>query len=162
MARPGSDRRIVTSGYSQTPLVRKLGIAQGARVGVVGDPGHLAGLLDPLPRGARLIRNPRASCPVTVAFAPTTKRFRNVFPRLLSRLPADGALWIAWPKKSSPLHVDLTEDAIRAAALQVGLVDNKVCALDSDWSGLRLVVRRENRDVWNAEASPTGGTTSPG
>lgn len=152
----------MTSGYSGTPLVRKLGIAQGDRVGVVGDPGHLAGLLDPLPRGARLVRNPRAPCPVLVAFAPTTKRFRTVFPRLLRRLPADGALWIAWPKKSSPLHVDLTEDAIRAAALQIGLVDNKVCALDSDWSGLRLVVRRENRGTWDPDGSPAGGTTAPG
>ena len=141
----------MTSGYSRTPLVRKLGIAQGDRVGVVGDPGLLAGLLDPLPRGARLVRNPRAPCPVLVAFAPTTKRFRSVFPRLLSRLPAGGALWIAWPKKSSPLHIDLTEDTIRAAALPVGLVDNKVCALDSDWSGLRLVVRRENRGAWNPD-----------
>lgn len=67
----------MTSGYSQTPLVRKLGIAPGDRVGVVGDPGHLAGLFDPLPPGARLIRNPRAPCPVLVAFAPTTKRGRH-------------------------------------------------------------------------------------
>lgn len=150
------------SGYSRTPLVRKLGIAKGDRVGVVGDPGHLAGLLDPLPPGAKLVRNPRAPCPVLVAFAPTTKRFRTVHPRLLVRLPADGALWIAWPKKSSPLRVDLTEDAIRAAALQVGLVDNKVCALDSHWSGLRLVVRRENPGAWNPDGSPAGRTTAPG
>ena len=74
-----------------------------------------------------------------------------MFPRLLRLLPADGALWIAWPKKSSPLHVDLTEDMIRAAALEVGLVDNKVCALDRDWSGLRLVVRMQNRESWNQD-----------
>ena len=105
-------------------------------------------MLDPLPQRARLVRNPRASCPVLVGFAPARRRFRQVLPRLL---PADGALWIAWPKKSSPLHVDLTEDMIRAAALKVGLVDNKVCAMDHDWSGLRLVVRRENRNVWNQD-----------
>lgn len=138
-------------GYSSTPLARKLGIAPGDRVGVVGDPGHLSALLDPLPRLARLVRNPRAPCPVLVGFAPVLGRFRQVFPRLLRLLPADGALWIAWPKKSSPLHVDLTEDMIRAAALEVGLVDNKVCALDHDWSGLRLVVRMQNRKSWNQD-----------
>ena len=138
----------MAAGYSQTPLVKKLGIRPGNRVGVLGDPGHLAGLLGPLPRGAKLVRNPRAPCPVLVAFVPNARRFRQVFPRLLHRLPRDGALWIAWLKKSSPRHVDLTEDMIRAAALEVGLVDNKVCAVDQDWSGLRLVVRRENRETW--------------
>ena len=139
----------MTAGYSGTPLARKLGIKEGNRVGVVGDPGHLAALVDPLPAGARLVKNPRAPCQVLVGFGPTERRFRQVFQRLLSRLPPDGALWIAWPKKSSPQYVDLTEDAIRAVALPLGLVDNKVCAIDRDWSGLRLVVRKENRAEWN-------------
>lgn len=138
-----------------------MGIAPQDRVGVVGDPGHLARLVDPLPRGARLVRNPRAPCPVLVGFAPNGSRFRRAFPRLLRLLPADGALWIAWPKKSSPLYVDLTEDMIRAAALRVGLVDNKVCALDGDWSGLRLVVRLANRKLWTQGGSPAGGPTLP-
>ena len=130
-------------------MARKLGIKEGNRVGVVGDPGHLGALVDPLPAGAKLVNNPRALCPVLVGFVPTKRRFRQVLPRLLRRLPPDGALWIAWPKKSSPLHVDLTEDMIREAALPLGLVDNKVCAIDGDWSGLRLVVRRENRPAWH-------------
>ena len=146
----GSYRGPMSAGYSGTPLVRKLGIKEGYRVGVVEDPGHLAALVDPLPADARLINNPRLPCPVLIAFAPDRRRFDRVFPRLVGRLPAHGALWIAWRKKSSPRHVDLTEDTIRAAALPVGLVDNKVCAIDGDWSGLRLVVRKENRRTWHS------------
>ena len=139
----------MTAGYSGTPLAQKLGIKEGNRVGVVGDPGHLDTLVHPLPSGSRLVTNPRAPCPVLVAFAPTERRFRQVLPCLVGRLPPDGALWIAWPKKSSPRYVDLTEDRIREAALPLGLVDNKVCAIDGDWSALRLVVRKENRREWN-------------
>lgn len=146
----GSYRGPVSAGYSGTPLVRKLGIKEGYRVGVVGDPGHLAALVDPLPAHTRLINNPRLPCPVLIAFAPDRRRFDRVFLRLVGRLPADGALWIAWPKKSSPRYVDLTEDTIRTAALPLGLVDNKVCAIDRDWSGLRLVVRKENRRTWHS------------
>ncbi len=144
----------MTAGYSGVPLVRKLGIKEGDRVGVVGNPGHFAALAAPLPSGARLVANPRAPCPVLVVFVPDERRFRRVFPRMLGRLPPDGALWIAWPKKSSARFVDLTEDMIRAAALPLGLVDNKVCAVDGDWSGLRLVVRRENRAAWKAAGGP--------
>lgn len=74
-----------------------------------------------------------------MVFVSTERHFRRVFPRTLAKLPADGALWVAWPKKSSSLHIDLTEDTIREVALLAGLVDNKVCAVDPDWSGLRLV-----------------------
>jgi hypothetical protein len=65
------------------------------------------------------------------------------------KLDADGSLWISWPKKSSPLFVDLTEDGIRAIALPTGLVDVKVCAVNADWSGLKLMVRKELRAKWN-------------
>ena len=145
----------MTVGYSGTPLARKLGVKDGYRVGIVGDPHHLGALVDPLPPGVKLVKNPRAPCPVLIAFAPTERRFLQVFPRLVRRLPADGALWIAWPKKSSPRHVDLTEDTIRDLALPLGLVDNKVCAVDEDWSALRLVVRKENRGEWDSSRQLT-------
>ena len=140
----------MSAGYSGTPLATKLAIKAGQRVGVVGDPGHFATLVDPLPAGARLVRNPRAPCGTFVVFTPTQRRFREMLPRVLRILPADGSAWIVWPKKSSSLFVDMTEDTIRAVAHPLGVVDTKVCAIDEDWSGLRLMVRMENRAGWDA------------
>ena len=139
------------AGYSGTPLAKKLVIKEGQRVGVIGDPGHFEELVAPLPDGARLVRNPRTACETFVVFTPTATRFRAVLPRVLAMLPADAAVWISWPKKSSPLFVDLTEDTVREVALPQGVVDTKVCAVDDDWSGLRLMVRKENRARWNAK-----------
>ena len=139
----------MTAGYSNTPLVRKLGIKENQRVGVAGDPGHFSSLVQPLPPGAKLTPDPRLPCPVLVMFAPAEENFREMLPGMLRLLPADGSLWVAWPKKSSPLFRDLTEDVIRDMILPLGLVDNKVCAIDQDWSGLRLVVRKTNRPAWN-------------
>lgn len=137
------------AGYSGTPLARKLVIKEGQRVGVIGDPGHFADLVAPLPDGAHLVRNPRSACETFVVFTPTEARFRQVLPRVLAMLPPDGSVWISWPKKSSPLHRDMTEDTVREVALPLGVVDTKVCAVDDDWSGLRLMVRKERRATWN-------------
>jgi hypothetical protein len=60
-------------------------------------------------------------------------------------MPQDGAIWVSWPKKSSKVPTDITEDTIRELALPLGLVDIKVCAVDETWSGLKLVIRKENR-----------------
>ena len=136
------------AGYSGTPLSKKLGIKEGHRVGVVGDPGHFAELVAPLPTGAIIVRNPRSACDVYVVFTPTDRRFREVLPRMLRLLAADGSLWISWPKKSSRLYIDMTEDTIREVSLPLGVVGTKVCAVDGDWSGLKLMVRKENRADW--------------
>ncbi len=136
------------AGYSSTPLAKKLGIKQDQRVGLIRDPGHFAELVAPLPLAVELVRNPRSPCEVFVLFAKDKKTFTTLLPNTLDILPADGSLWISWPKKSSPLYMDMTEDVIRDVALPTGVVDNKVCAIDDDWSGLRLVVRRENRPAW--------------
>jgi len=116
---------------------------------VIGDPGHFSRLVAPLPPGVRLVANPRSACETFVVFTPTERRFRDVLPRVLRMLPADGSVWISWPKKSSPLYRDMTEDTVREVALPLGVVDTKVCAVDDDWSGLRLMVRTENRPRWN-------------
>ena len=136
------------AGYSGTPLAKKLGIKEGYRVGVVGDPGHFAEIVAPLPDDVTVVTNPRAACELFVVFTPTDRRFREVLPRMLELLPADGSLWISWPKKSSPLYKDMTEDTIREVALPLGVVDTKVCAVNDDWSGLKLMVRKENRATW--------------
>ena len=92
-----------------------------------------------------------ASTLLVMVFCKDTATLKKVFPASAAKLATEGALWIAWPKKSSALYIDLTEDGIRAACLPMGLVDIKVCAISADWSGLKLVVRKENRPRWGVE-----------
>lgn len=134
-----------TSGYSGTPLPKKLGIAPGHRVLVIRGPDGFPALLEPLPAGARLLA--RASTPVDMAIAFGTRRadLLRDLERCLPLLPAAGAFWAAWPKRSSGVASEVTEDVVREVALPMGLVDVKVCAIDATWSGLRLVRRRKNR-----------------
>jgi hypothetical protein len=138
------------AGYSGTPLPRKLGIKEGAAVALLDAPDGFEALLAPLPPAVAVRRDPAApyaahAFDVVVGF--TTRRdtlagwIRDVRPALK---PA-GGLWIAWPKRASGLATEVTEDTVRELTLPTGLVDNKVCAIDGTWSGLRLVVRRELR-----------------
>lgn len=134
------------AGYSGTPLDRKLGIKAGHRVLLWRAPPGFEPSLG-LPAGVRVARDLRGRGPydVIVAFAESRADVATSWAALEARLDPGGGLWIAWPKKSSGVTTDLTEDALREVALARGLVDNKVCAIDAVWSGLRLVVRRENR-----------------
>ncbi len=131
------------AGYSGTPLPRKLGIKEGHRVALVGAPAGFTKILVPLPP----VKLSTRLGPADVILYFTVKRadFENKLPALEQALDPDGGLWICWPKKASGVATDMTEDVIRQVALPRGLVDNKVCAVDEVWSGLRLVVRVENR-----------------
>ncbi len=131
-------------GYSGTPLPRKLGIAPGDSVCVLNDPGHAAELIAPLPDGAT-IGAPAAAAAVVVLFTVERAELEGRLQALGRAIFPDRSLWIAWPKQSSGVPTDVTEDVIRELALPLGLVDNKVCAIDPTWSGLRLVWRRERR-----------------
>jgi hypothetical protein len=135
------------AGYSGTPLPRKLGIKPGARVALVGAPADFADTLGELPDGAqsRPLGRGAGRCDVIVCFARTVAELARALPALPARLEPAGGLWIAWPKKSSRLATDLTEAEVRARGLATGLVDNKVCAIDDTWSGLRFVVRLKDR-----------------
>jgi len=134
------------SGYSGTPLPRKLGINPGHRVLVLDAPERFTEhTLGDLPDGVALGSTARGKADVIVAFHDR----RAVLARRMARLrelmePAAG-LWIAWPKRASGVPTDLTEDAVRELALEHRLVDNKVCAIDATWSGLRLVIRLRDR-----------------
>lgn len=136
-------------GYSGTPLPRKLGIKEGHRVAAIGAPEHFASLLHPLHPSVRLRTDLRGqgARDVIVVFVRTEREVRAAFKRAVGRLNPAGGLWIAWPKQSSALATDLNESHVRMYGLSTGLVDNKVCAIDDDWSGLRFVVRKENRPV---------------
>ena len=133
------------AGYSGTPLPKKLGIKDGHRVAFPGEPPGFRDTLGELPDGVEVRSRARGPLDVVVAFCPRRADLEGRIERLLANIERDGALWIAWPKRSSGVATDMTEDVVREVALPLGLVDNKVCAIDATWSGLRLVIRLANR-----------------
>jgi hypothetical protein len=145
---------VSTAGYSGTPLPRKLGITEGAKVVLVRAPEHFQELLSPLPEGVRLIRRLGRDADVIVAFFTERARLEAGFDRLRAGMHDAGGLWIAWPKRASGVPTDVTEDIVREIALTKGLVDNKVCAIDETWSGLRVVVRVRDRISRSGRATP--------
>ena len=126
------------AGYSGTPLLQKLGIKEGARVRLAGAPDGFARTIGVAPRS-------RGEADVVVLFTRSLSALERDFPRLRKSLHPDGGLWVAWPKKSSGVPTDVDENRVRAVGLGHGLVDNKVCAIDDTWSGLRFVVRLKDR-----------------
>ena len=130
------------AGYSGTPLPKKLGITEGSTLALVGAP---AGVIVGLPPGVTVKREARGSADVVVAFFTQRRDFERRVDALARMIFPSGGLWIAWPKRSSGVETTMGEDAVREVALPLGLVDNKVCAVDETWSGLRVVWRRERR-----------------
>lgn len=134
------------AGYSGTPLGKKLGIREGDVVALLGAPEGFA--IDDLPPGVdvrRQVSGGEDAASVVVSFHTERAGLDADLPALLEALDVNGGLWIAWPKRASGVPTDMTEDVVREVALPTGLVDNKVCAIDATWSGLRLVIRREHR-----------------
>ncbi len=132
-------------GYSGTPLFRKLGIKPDSRICAMSEPGNYLGLLERLPEGAKVVPRIDERTDIIHAFVAEKKRLRDTLARVMNKMRTDAAVWISWPKKSSGVPTDITENAIREIALPLGLVDVKVCAIDDTWSGLKLVIRKENR-----------------
>ena len=137
------------TGYSGTPLPKKLGLKEGSTIVLLNAPGCIEQLMVPLPAGASLVSKLAATNELVVLFCADMATLKKSLSAVSKKLQADGSLWISWPKKSSKLFVDLTEDGIRTVALPTGLVDVKVCAVNEDWSGLKLMVRKEKRESWN-------------
>ena len=135
------------AGYSGTPLPQKLGIKPGHRVALVQAPADFEATLGELPADVELLADPRsrAALDVIICFTTSLADLKKRFRGLAKRLTPAGGLWIAWPKKASGVPTDLTEDIIRVVGLEVRLVDNKVCAIDETWSGLRFVIRLQDR-----------------
>jgi len=135
------------AGYSGTPLPVKLGIGEGDEVALIGAPERFEDALGGLPDVASLHTDlaDDARYDIIVAFVTDRAELEDELPRLRARMAPACGLWIAWPKRSSGVATDVTDHVIRDIALPTGLVDNKVCAIDETWTGLRLVIRRENR-----------------
>jgi hypothetical protein len=131
------------AGYSATPLERKLGVKPGQRVAVLaGPPGFVVG-------GVKVLRRLGERLDLIVLFVRSQAELRRRLPGAVAALVADGSLWVAWPKRSSGVATDLGENLLRELILPLGLVDNKVCAIDETWSGLRFVVRVALRERWS-------------
>jgi hypothetical protein len=131
------------AGYSSTPLPKKLGIKEGSRVLALHAPPEFS--LD-LPAGAQLRTRARTGeFDVILLFVRDTRTLQAKFDTAAARMTESAGFWIAWPKRASGVATDLTEDVVRDLALDAGLVDNKVCAIDDTWSGLRIVKRLKDR-----------------
>jgi hypothetical protein len=133
-------------GYSATPLPRKLGIKPGHLVALVSAPAGFAESLGELP-GVEISEGTGAApaFDVIVFFVTWRAELEAELSRLRSRMAPACGLWIGWPKRAARVPTDMTDQVVRDVALPTGLVDNKVCAIDETWSGLRLVIRRELR-----------------
>lgn len=133
------------AGYSGTPLPKKLGIKEKHRVALVNAPSDFAATLGALPTGAEVVKHARAPLDVIVFFTKNENELWKRFGALAAKLAPAGGLWIGWPKKASGVATDLHENIVRQIGLEAGLVDNKVCAIDEIWSGLRFVIRVKDR-----------------
>ena len=135
----------MSAGYSGTPLPRKLGLRPGSRIAILHAPDGFDKAIEPLPHGVTMLSRLASDVDVLIFFTEQQKELRARFDRLVDSVRPDGMLWICWPKKASKRQTDLTEDRIRAIALEGGVVDVKVCAIDEVWSGLKLVRRTRDR-----------------
>jgi len=150
-----------SSGYSGTPLPRKLGIKDGSRVAVVSAPEGFGSTLGKLPQGVQLLPQARGRLDVIVFFVTRRAELARRFPGFARTLEPNGGLWVAWPKKTSGVATDLAFDAVQQVGLDAGLVDNKVAAINETWSGLRFVYRLADRPSTTRPSTTRPSTTRP-
>jgi hypothetical protein len=138
MAKPPS----AAAGYSGKSLIDKLGWKDGSKAIVVAPPANYAELTDSAAIAVKKIAPASGSFDFIHLFVKNAPSLSRDLAKLEPRLATGGMIWVSWPKKTSKLFVDLTEDGIRTVCLPMGLVDVKVCAVDADWSGLKLYRRK--------------------
>jgi hypothetical protein len=135
----------MTSGYSGTPLAKKLSLKDGMRVWFDGTPGIVRQEIAAEGLALQLLVAPDPPIEAVHIFATSRGELEARLHQLLPLLDRDGFIWVSWPKKASKIRTDITEDVIRDVALPMHLVDVKVCSVDDVWSGLKLVIRKEHR-----------------
>lgn len=133
------------TGYSGTPLIQKLGIKSGMRVHLSRAPDGYVTLLGSGMDDVQQVKACRGLFNMMQVFVTSRVELERSLIRFKEHLEQDGMIWVSWPKKSSGVKTDITEDVIREICLPMQLVDVKVCAIDATWSGLKLVIRREAR-----------------
>ena len=135
----------MTAGYSGTPLAKKLGIKNGSRLLPINPPDNYVQLLWPLPENVFILETTENDVDLAHLFTNSRDELCGELAKLRRLIKQDGTIWVSWYKKAAKLPTEITEENIREAAFPLGLVDVKVCAVDDKWSGLKLVIRKENR-----------------
>ena len=135
----------MNAGYSGTPLAKKLGIKERFCVLGVTPPDNFLELLSPLPGGVVIVDSPQVDIDLVHFFTNGRDELFGGLADQRNWIKQNGSIWVSWYKKAAKLPTEITEDTIREAAFPLGLVDVKVCAVDEKWSGLKLVIRKENR-----------------
>ena len=134
------------AGYSGTPLAKKLGIKEGHRIYIKNPPGEeYMALFNEFPDDVQILKKAGGNLDMVHIFRKSRRELDKEVSRLILKIKSDGMIWVSWPKKSAKMATDVTEDVIREVILPLGLVDVKVCAVSEIWSGLKLVIRKENR-----------------
>ncbi len=133
------------AGYSATPLSKKLGIKDGFHIKLINAPDHYFDLFTDLPTNLFIENEGNNKLDFIHFFTKENAEYQYLLPQLMQQLKPTGMIWASWPKRSSKLTTDITEDIIRNYALKTGLVDIKVCAVDDVWSGLKLVIPVKDR-----------------
>ena len=133
------------AGYSETPLPQKLGIKPGLNVVTINAPTNYCRLLGTIPENVTFSDRLKADSSFVHVFIKKRSELQKTLSLLRKKIAHTGTVWVSWPKKSSGVPADVTENVVRAVALPLGFVDVKVCAIDETWSGLKLMVRKENR-----------------
>ena len=133
------------AGYSGTPLAKKLGIKEGLAIRLVNQPEYYFDLFTDFPQNISILADEKKKKNFIHYFVKEAKQLKKDIISLRNEIEQDGMIWISWPKKSSKVATDISEDIIRKLALENGLVDIKVCAVDEIWSGLKLVIPVKDR-----------------
>ena len=133
------------TGYSETPLPKKLGIKEQSRLAFVNAPKNFQTYLGRLPAGAEVVKRLTKPLDLVLLFVTSERALARDFARLSDKLATNGMIWIAWPKKSSGVATDLSFERVQRIGLDAGLVDVKICAIDETWSGLKFVFRLKDR-----------------
>jgi len=136
----------VTTGYSGTPLAKKLGIKAGHHISLIGEPDEYFGLFKDLPQNINWHKNfDTPDLDMIHIFIVNKEFYMEVLPQAKKAIKKNGSIWVSWPKRTSDIPTDVSENIIRSVGLSVGLVDVKVCAINGDWSGLKFVYRLKDR-----------------
>jgi len=133
------------AGYSGTPLAKKLGLKQGFTIALINTPDHYFSLFTDLPADLYINEDASVQKDFIHFFTKHSDEYLSILPQLKHQIKPNGTIWVSWPKKASNVTTDITENIIRNFALQTGLVDIKVCAVDEIWSGLKLVIPVKDR-----------------
>lgn len=143
---------MLVAGYSETPLIQKLGIRESTRMATVHEPATFRASLGELPLGLEWVNRVRPPLDLIVAFHTSRAALVKNWPTLVAAAEPAGAIWVAWPKRASGIETDITDAVVREELLRGKWVDNKVCAIDENYTALRFVKRVEHRKRKAVEA----------